>query len=104
MSDIIKTQRSPALKAKHNPTHQFDHLYRLICQQEWIFKALTLVLSNQGAKTAGIDGVTKKAFTSVEAQIAFVQEVRRELQTQRFRPKPVRRIYIPKSNGATRSL
>jgi RNA-directed DNA polymerase len=104
MSDIIKTQRSLALKAKHNPTHQFDHLYRLICHEEWIFKALTLVLSNQGAKTAGIDGVTKKAFTSSEAQTAFVQELRRELQTQRFRPKPVRRIYIPKANGKRRPL
>jgi RNA-directed DNA polymerase len=104
MSDIIKTQRSLALKAKHNPTHQFDHLYRLICREEWIFKALTLVLSNQGAKTAGIDGVTKKAFTSFEAQTAFVQELRHELQTQRFRPKPVRRIYIPKSNGSRRPL
>src|SRR6266699_4014828 len=60
MSDIIKTQRSLALKAKHNPTHQFDHLYRRICQQEWIQQALNLVLSNQGARTAGIDGVTKK--------------------------------------------
>lgn len=27
MSDIIKTQRSLATKAKYNPTHQFDHLY-----------------------------------------------------------------------------
>src|SRR5215467_4546787 len=54
MSDIIKTQRSLALKAKHHPTHQFDHLYRLICQEEWILQALTAVLSNQGAKTAGI--------------------------------------------------
>ena len=49
MSDIIKTQRSLAIKAKHNPTHKFDHLYRLICQEEWIHKALSLVLSNQGA-------------------------------------------------------
>lgn len=104
MSDIIKTQRSLALKAKHNPTHQFDHLYRLICQKEWILKALTLVLSHQGAKTAGIDGVTKKAFVSVEAQWELVEELHRELREQRFRPAPVRRIHIPKANGKMRPL
>ncbi len=104
MSDIIKTQRSLALKAKHNPTHQFDHLYRLICQKEWILKALTLVLSNQGAKTAGIDGVTKKAFVSVEAQWELVEELHQELREQRFRPAPVRRIHIPKANGKMRPL
>ena len=28
MSDIIKTQRSFAIKAMHHPAHRFDHLYR----------------------------------------------------------------------------
>ena len=68
MSDIIKTQRSLAEKATHNPTHQFDHLYRFICQEEWIGIAMNAVLCNQGARTAGIDGVTKKAFASAEAR------------------------------------
>ena len=95
MSDIIKTQRSLAIKAKHNPTHKFDHLYRLICQEEWIHKALSLVLSNQGAKTAGIDGVTKKMLDAPEAYIAFIREVQQELREKRFHPAPVRRIYIP---------
>ena len=36
MSDIIKTQRSFATKAMYQPAHRFDHLYRIICQQEWI--------------------------------------------------------------------
>jgi len=50
MSDIIKTQRSLAIKAKHNPTHKFDHLYRLICQEEWIHKALSLVPFKSGSQ------------------------------------------------------
>lgn len=104
MSDIIKTQRSLAIKAKHNPTHKFDHLYRLICQEEWIHKALSLVLSNQGAKTAGIDGVTKKTLDDPARYLALIWEIQRELREQRFRPAPVRRIHIPKSNGATRFL
>jgi hypothetical protein len=44
MSDIIKTQRSFATKAMHHPAHRFDHLYRIICQQEWIQTALQKLL------------------------------------------------------------
>lgn len=104
MSDIIKAQRSLAIKAKHNPTHQFDHLYRLICRPEWIRNALKAILSNQGARTAGIDGVTKKVLTSDSAQAEFVEQLREELRLSQFRPLPVRRVYIPKSNGKQRPL
>ncbi len=104
MSDIIKTQRSLALKAKYQPTHQFDHLYRLICQEEWIHKALSPVLSNKGARTAGIDGVTKKLLDPPEAYIAFIRDLQQELREHRFHPAPVRRVYVPKSNGKTRPL
>jgi len=104
MSDIIKTQRSLALKTTHNPTHQFDHLYRLICREEWIRTAVYHVLSNQGARTAGIDGLTKKAFESETARTAFVLELQKELREKQFRPVPVRRVNIPKANGKLRPL
>lgn len=104
MSDIIKTQRSLARKAEHNPQHQFDHLYRLICREEWIHAALKSVLSNQGAKTAGIDGVTKKELASSSAKAEFVCELQAELRSKQFRPTPVRRVYIPKANGKRRPL
>jgi len=104
MSDIIKTQRSLALKAKHNPTHTFDHLYRLICQEEWIHKAVSLLLSNKGARTAGIDGITKKLLDAPEAYLAFIREIQQERREQRFRPAPVRRVYVPTSNGKKRPL
>ena len=104
MSDIIKTQRSLAIKAKYQKEHQFDHLYRLICREDWIKDALNTILSNQGAKTAGIDGLTKKALESETAKAEFAKELETELRQKRFRPMPVRRIYIPKSNGKTRPL
>jgi group II intron reverse transcriptase/maturase len=104
MSDIIKTQRSFAIKAQHNPAHRFDHLYRLICQEEWIRTALNVILSNKGARTPGIDGITKKALASDEARAALVQELRDDLRTGRFRPLPVRRVFIPKANGKLRPL
>lgn len=104
MSDIIKTQHSLATKAKFNPQHQFEHLYRLICRTEWIKAALTAVLSNQGASTAGIDGVTKKTLSSSSAQAEFVKELEAELRSKQFRPLPVRRVYIPKKSGKLRPL
>jgi group II intron reverse transcriptase/maturase len=104
MSDIIKTQRSLATKAKHNPLHQFDHLYRLICREDWIRAALKSVLANKGAKTAGIDGVTKKELASNTAKDEFVSQLQAELRSKQFKPKPVRRVYIPKANGKRRPL
>jgi retron-type reverse transcriptase len=104
MSDIIKTQRSLAIKATHNPRHKFDHLYRTICQEEWIGTALDKVLANKGARTAGIDGVTKKMFISEETRTSFIRELREELRERRFQPVPVRRVFIPKANGKVRPL
>jgi group II intron reverse transcriptase/maturase len=62
------------------------------------------VLSNQGARTAGIDGTTKDAYTSDTARATFVTELREELHDRCFKPSPVRRVYIPKSNGKMRPL
>ncbi len=104
MSDIIKTQRSLAIKAEHQPQHKFDHLYRLICRSDWIKDALDAVLSNQGSKTAGIDGMTRKALASDTAKAKFAQELETKLRQKQFRPMPVRRVYIPKSNGKKRPL
>jgi RNA-directed DNA polymerase len=104
MSDIIKTQRSFAIKAQYNPAHRFDHLYRLICQDEWIATALDSILANTGARTPGIDGVTKRTLATEEVRRAFIDELREDLRTGRFRPVPVRRVFIPKANGKQRPL
>jgi group II intron reverse transcriptase/maturase len=104
MSDIIKTQRSLATKAMHHPTHRFDHLYRVICQQEWIGTALRGVLANKGARTPGVDGVTKEDLSAEDAKHALVQEIEQELRERSFRPSPVRRVSIPKGNGKYRPL
>ena len=104
MSDIIKTQRSFATKAMHHPAHRFDHLYRLICQQEWIAAALKGVLANKGARTPGIDGITKDDLSSEGAKRACIQEIEQELRDRSYRPSPVRCVYIPKENGKHRPL
>lgn len=62
------------------------------------------MLANKGAKTAGIDGVTKKELASNTAKDEFVSKLQAELRSKQFKPKPVRRVYIPKANGKRRPL
>jgi len=102
MSDIIKTQRSFATKAMHQPAHRFDHLYRLICQQEWIWAAVQGVLANKGARTPGIDGVTKEQYG--QALEGNLQDVHARLKAQRYRHQPIRRVHMPKAQGKTRPI
>jgi hypothetical protein len=65
MSDIIKTQQGLARKAETNRTHRFENLYHLLCKREWIEEALQHVLDNDGAGTAGVDGMSWKNFNDV---------------------------------------
>jgi len=104
MSDIIKTQRSFATKAMHQPAHRFDHLYRIICRQDWIEMAMRGVLANKGARTPGLDGMTKEDLSSEQAKQALTQEIEQKLRERSFRPSPVRRVHIPKSPGNYRPL
>lgn len=66
MIDIIKTQQGLARKAQTNQEHQFEHLYFLMCKREWIGEALQKVLTNAGAYTPGIDGISFRDFNDLE--------------------------------------
>src|SRR5690606_20133860 len=58
------------------------------------------VKRNRGA--AGVDGVTVKAFASdVEDNVRALHDA---LRTKTYRPKPVKRVYIPKADGTQRPL
>ena len=59
--------------------------------------AILRVVSNRGAKTPGVDGVLWK---TPEAKSAAFNKLRR----RGYQPQPLRRMYIPKSNGRRRPL
>lgn len=104
MSDIIKTQQGLARKAEANRAHRFRDLDHVICKREWIEEALRHVLENDGAGTAGVDGMSWKAFNDVEKsdfendkfRQQFIDELQAELKARTFKPSPVRRVERPK--------
>jgi RNA-directed DNA polymerase len=59
--------------------------------------AILRVVSNSGAKTPGVDGVL---WNTPESKSAAFGTLRRH----GYRPQPLRRVYIPKSNGKRRGL
>jgi RNA-directed DNA polymerase len=59
--------------------------------------AVRRVTQNSGSKTAGVDRITWRNPRSKEDAVM-------SLTARGYRPKPLRRIYIPKSNGKMRPL
>src|ERR1700730_12948619 len=57
--------------------------------------AILRVIRNSGAKTPGVDGIL---WTIPEAKSTAFSALRRH----GYQPKPLRRVYIPKSNGKQR--
>src|SRR5712691_7088033 len=104
MSDIIKAQQGLARKAQADKSHQFEDLYHLLWKREWIEEALRHVLNNDGAGTAGVDGVSWKMFNDVEKsdfeneqfRQQFIDNLQQELKSQQFKPMAVKRVEIPK--------
>jgi RNA-directed DNA polymerase len=104
MDAISLTQHSFALKASYNPEHRFRNLYHLICRQDWIEHALSKVLANEGARTAGVDGITRKDFKDPTYRADFVNELQAELRSRAYQPTPARRRWIHKPKGGQRPL
>lgn len=94
-------QRKLYRAAKVDPKRTFGVLYDKVFSREVLWEAWERVKRNRGS--AGIDGQTIEAIEASGVE-RFVDELQHELQTQRYRPQPVRRVYIPKADGRQRPL
>ena len=87
MSEIRKVETSMELLEK-------------VLSKENLNKAYKQVYKNKGA--SGVDGVT------IEELFAYIKEHKEEIlwqiRNRKYKPQPVRRVYIPKENGKMRKL
>jgi len=88
-------------KAKSEPEFRFYSLYDKVYRDDVLAHAYSLVRKNRGAP--GVDGVDWDSLGAKEAE-ALLAELKEELKGKTYRPKPVRRVYIPKADGGERPL
>jgi len=90
-------------KAKAEPDYRFWSLYGELTRRDWLEHALRLVVRNGGAP--GVDGQTLGQITATpETRSHWLTGLQKELETKTYRPAPVRRVFIAKSNGGQRPL
>lgn len=102
-SGIAKLREGLGQKAKREPKFRFYTLYGHLCKEDLLQEAWKVVKRNGGAP--GIDNVTIKSIESRSGGIVeFLRGIQRELREKTYHPKPVKRVYIPKSDGKLRPL
>lgn len=99
---IRTLQRKLYTKAKQEKNYRFYALYDKVYRADILDHAYRLVKLNKGS--AGIDGVTFGDIEAKEGVAAFLAELGESLKGKTYRPDPVRRVMIPKSNGDKRPL
>jgi group II intron reverse transcriptase/maturase len=94
-------QRELYLAAKKSRNRRFHALYDRIFRPDILWRAWEEVRRNGGS--AGVDGVTIEEVER-EGVEQFLDQIEQDLKAGKYRPQPVRRVYIPKSDGRQRPL
>jgi group II intron reverse transcriptase/maturase len=98
---VEKLQNSLQIKAKAEPAFRFYALWDKVCRQDVLQEAYRRCRANAGA--AGVDRETFEQIDS-QGQQRWLEMLREELVSGRYVPKPLLRVWIPKSNGGQRPL
>lgn len=85
--------------ARANPRTRFTSLMGMVFRSEGLHASFK---RQPAGRACGIDGVRKAGY---EAELAEnLKDLSNRLQTLGYRPKPARRVYIPKASGGRRPL
>lgn len=101
-SKVRVLQRNLYLSAKTNPKRKFGVLYDKVCREDVLLDAFAQVKAKKGAP-----GIDHQTIDEIEQNIGvdqFLGNIRQQLIHKRYRPVPVRRVYIPKPDGSQRPL
>jgi RNA-directed DNA polymerase len=98
---VGKLQTALHTKAKNSPGYRFYALYDKLYRRDILEWAFLRCLQNGGAP--GVDG---QNFADIEAygEERWLDELAEELRNETYRPRPVRRVFIPKGDGKLRPL
>jgi RNA-directed DNA polymerase len=86
--------------AAADPGRRFGDLFNLVHDPATLIVAFDRVAGNQGAATAGVDGLTVAAVEQAVGVPGFLDDLRAQLKAGTFRPQPVRERKIPKPGGS----
>ena len=93
------TRRVETIPEVSRSGKSINGLFRLLETPALWMQAYQKIHTNKGAITPGVDRTTMDGFS--DERVFNLIEL---LKTDRYRPKPVRRTYIPKGDGRTRPL
>ena len=94
-------QRNLYLAAKKDKQRRFHALYDRIFRLDILWRAWKEVRENMGS--AGIDNITFEMVEQYGVE-EYLLDIQEDLQNKKYRPKPVKRVYIPKPDGKQRPL
>lgn len=93
---------TPTAKTNSDGPVKLVHLLEEVLDRQNLNRAYSQILSNKGARTPGVDGMT------VPQLKAYVQKhwpkIEAQLRQGTYQPLPVKRVEIPKPNGGVRKL
>ena len=101
--DWIK-RKQELLATQSQDGKTFSNLYPNLSNIGFIWSAMENILSNKGARTAGVDGITKENLKAPENREELVYGIVEDMRSKTYRPQPTRRVYILKDNGSQRPL
>lgn len=81
-------------KMAQKPEVKFDNLFPKLYNSELWLLAYYKIAPKPGNLTVGVDGKTFDGFS-----LKLISDTISDLKSSRYKPKPVRRVYIPKPNG-----
>jgi len=98
LQKVRKLQIRIAKAVRQNKFNKVRKLCRILTNSFYAkLLAVMRVLTNKGKKTPGVDGVV----WNIEEDLF---DAAKSLKRRAYKPKPLRRIYIPKKNGKKRPL
>ena len=84
---------------KNKKEYKLEKVYRLLYNKNLYYTALDQIYNNKGAGTMGTDNDTIDGISDKK-----LDEIIESLKNESYKPKAVRRTYIPKKNGKQRPL